>query len=79
MFTYDVAVTFILDHCSITTGIQLVSDSSDDFEIDDDMAIEVARDMLERDGLEIPEPIGIDVEVQGVYGGQLPSDLYYIP
>ena len=77
MFTYDVAVTFVLDHCSITAGVQFQSEVSD-FEIDDETVIDIARDMLERDGLEIPEPIGIDVEVQGVYGG-LASDLYYIP
>lgn len=68
MFTYDVAVTFVLEKCSITAGVQVDSDNSD-FEIDENAAIEAARESLEYDGLDIPEPLGIDVEIQGLYGG----------
>ena len=68
MFVYDVSVTFVLEKCSITAGVQVESDNPD-FEIDENLAIDAARDSLEYDGLDVPEPLEISVEIQGLYGG----------
>ena len=68
MFTYDVSVTFVFEKCSITAGVQIEADNPD-FEINEELAIDSARDSLEYDGIEIPEPIGIDVQIHGLYGG----------
>ena len=68
MFTYEVNVSFVLSKCVINVPVQLVSDVSD-FEVDEVIAIELAHESLEFDGLSLDDPMGVDVEIVGVYGG----------
>ena len=68
MFTYELNVSFILSKCVINVPVQLVSNVPD-FEVDDGLAIDLAYESLEFDGLSTHKPMGIDVEVVGVYGG----------
>lgn len=68
MFTYEVSVSFILSKCVVTVPVQLVSDVPD-FEVDEAVAVDLAHESLGFDGLSLDDPMGVDVEIVGVYGG----------
>lgn len=68
MFTYDFAVRFIFNKSIVFTSVEICSNVQD-LDYSEDDIIDVAMESLEHEGLDIPEPLGIEVEVQGIHGG----------